>query len=86
MSGKESCNPDEDKFVQLMSKLGGPKGRQTLQASCQAVEDGRYGNSVVQDAKFLFHDLPAHQFSSGETPKPAVTPLVKAPEIPVRGK
>jgi hypothetical protein len=83
------CDPislHDDKGGRAITKLAGEEGLKTAITACRAAEDGRFGYALLMDAKYMLHDIPVHQFSSGETPKPAATPVVKAPDSNAKGK
>jgi hypothetical protein len=77
------CDPKGQKHVQ---KLTGAEGAKTNRAACQAVDEGRYGYAALMEAKLLLYNLPVHQFSPGDTPKPAETPVVKSQDPKATGK
>jgi hypothetical protein len=67
-------------------KLGGEEALKTATAACHAAEEGRFGYAALMVLKADFHDVPVHQFSSGDTPKPGETPVVKTQDSKAKGK
>ena len=84
----DPCMPpkDKDPMTKLGEKLGGEEIIKTVTEACHAIEDGRIGYAGLMGLKAGFHDIPVHQFSSGDTPKPAETPVVKTQNSKVKGK
>jgi hypothetical protein len=89
----ENCDDilKAEKASPLLTKLGGDELVKTGEAMCRAKQDGRYGYAALMLLKADFHDIPVHQFSSGDTPKPADTPAVKTqdakgPDSKAKGK
>jgi hypothetical protein len=86
MSAKEA-GPCMGKDEAFLRKVGGEESVKTAMVCNQAVEEGRYGYAALEFLKANFHDIPVHQFSSGDTaPKPAATPAVKTPDSHAKGK
>jgi hypothetical protein len=84
----DPCMPpkDKDPITTLGVKLGGEEFIKTVTAACHAIEDGRIGYAGLMALKGELHDIPVHQFSSGDTAKPANTPVIKAPDSKIKGK
>jgi hypothetical protein len=70
----DKCDDTNFLAMKVVKNLGGTEAVKDLVAGCHAAEEGRYGYGELMAAKAVFHDIPAHQFSPGDIPKPANTP------------
>jgi hypothetical protein len=83
-----SDNCDDTNFLamKVVKNLGGTEAVKDSVAGCHAGAEGRYGYAGLMVAKMVFHDIPVHQFSPGDTPKPVETLLVKNADKPTKLK
>jgi hypothetical protein len=74
-----SDNCDDTNFLAMkgLKYSGGTEAVKSMVAGCHAAEEGHLGYATLMALKAEFHDIPVHQFSPGDTPKPVETPPVK---------